>query len=181
MPAKKITLNPDDVLEWLLDRGYVEPTSSANAPYRIAVSENDFLPYSITFLSKKLSERFSKTKLIAAHRKVWRRELLKCFDEFQIQYDDRGTRGSMYWEFRETTKKFLEQKLGIDLDALHEYDRTHRHKGGMRYTSYFNQAKGRYGEERALQLFRRYFDRRMEDLSKDCRKGKPRRRQFEKD
>jgi hypothetical protein len=181
VPAKKLSLDPDVVLEWLLDRGFVEPTSSANAPYRIATSENDFLPYSITFLSKKLSERFSKTKLIATHRKVWRRELLKCFDEFQIKYDDKGTRGSMFWEFRDTTKKYLEQKLGIDLDALHEHDRKYRskHKGGMRYTSYFSKCKGRYGEERALLLFKKYFDRRMEDLSKDCRAGRPRRRKFD--
>jgi hypothetical protein len=89
----------------------------------------------------------------------------------------------MFWEFRDTTKKYLEQKLGIDLDALHEHDRKYRskHKGGMRYTSYFNQQKGRYGEERALLLFKKYFDRRMEDLSKDCRAGKPRRRKFEED
>ena len=183
VPAKKLSLDPDDVLEWLLDRGYVEPTSSANAPYRIAVNENDFLPYSITFLSKKLSERFSRTKLIATHRKVWRRELLKCFDEFQIQYDDKGTRGSMYWYFRDTTKSFLERKLGIDLDAIHEHDRQYRneHKGGTRYTSYWHQQLKRYGEERALQLFLRYYERRMEDLNKDCRKGKPRRAKFEED
>jgi len=171
VPAKKLSLDPDDVLEWLLDRGYVEPTSSANAPYRIATSENDFLPYSITFLSKKLSERFSKTKLIATHRKVWRRELLKCFDEHGIRYDDRGTRGSMYWEFQDTTKKYLEQKLGIDLDAIHEHDRQYRneHKCGTRYTSYWHQQLKRYGEERALQLFRRYYERRMEDIATDMR------------
>lgn len=182
MPAKKLSLDPDVVLEWLLDRGYVEPTSSANAPYRIAVSENDFLPYSITFLTKKLSEHFCRTKLRSSNRKVWARELRKCFDEYCIKYDDRGTRGSMYWDFKETTKIYLEKKLGIDLDDLHEHDRQyrHNHKGGMRYTSYFNKQKGRYGEERALQLFRRYFERRMEDLNKDCRKGKPRRAIFDR-
>jgi hypothetical protein len=171
MPAKKLSLDPDDVLEWLLDRGYVEPTESASHPYRIAVSEDDFLPYSVTFLSKKLSERFSKTKLIATHRKVWRRELLKCFDEYQIKYDDRGTRGSMYWEFRDTTKKYLEQKLHIDLDLIHEFDRRyrHEHKGGMRYTSYFNREKARYGEERALEKFRKYYERRMQDIATDMR------------
>jgi hypothetical protein len=183
MPAKKLSLDPDVVLEWLLDRSFVEPTESAIHPYRIAVSEDDFLPYSVTFLSKKLSERFSRTKMRSTHRKVWRRELLKCFDEYQIKYDDRGTRGSMYWEFQETTKKLLEQKLGIDLDAIHEHDRQyrHNHKGGTRYTSYWHQQLKRYGEERALQLFLRYYERRMEDLNKDCRAGRPRRRKFEED
>jgi len=185
VPAKKLSLDPDVVLEWLIENNYVEETSSANAPYRIAVRENDFLPYSITFLSKKLSERFSKRnmKIRSTNRKVWRRELYKCFDEYQIKYDDKGTRGSMYWEFRETTKIYLERKLGIDLDALHEYDRHHRHehKGGMRYTSYFHQQKGRYGEERALEKFRRYFDRRMKELSVDLRTKRLSRRKFEED
>ena len=169
MPANRLSLDPDVVLEWLLDRGFVEHTESAIHPYRIAVNEDDFLPYSVTFLSKRLSERFSKTKLIATHRKVWRRELLKCFDEFQIQYDDRGTRGSMYWEFKDTTKKYLEQKLHIDLDLIAEYDKAHRKKGGTRYTSYWHQQLKRYGEERALQLFRRYYERRMQELSVDLR------------
>ena len=171
MPAKRLNLDPDDVLEWLLDRGYVEPTESASNPYRIAISEDDFLPYSVTFLSKKLSERFcrSKIKIRSTNRKVYRRELYKCFDEYQIKYDDKGTRGSMYWEFRDTTKKYLEQKLNIDLDPIAEYDRAHRKKGGTRYTSYWHQQLKRYGEERALQLFRRYYERRMQELSVDLR------------
>lgn len=171
MGAPRINLDPDDVLEWLLDRGYVEPTSSANSPYRIAICEDDFLPYSITFLSNKLSQKFSKTKLIAINKKVWKRELLKCFDEHCIRYDDKGTRGSMYWEFKDTTKKYLEQKLNIDLDLIAEHDRAYRrvHKGGTRYTSYWHQQLKRYGEERALQLFRRYYERRMQDIATDLR------------
>lgn len=171
MPAKKLSLDPADVLEFLLDNDYVEPTSSANAPYRIAVSENDFLPHSITFLTKKLSEHFckSKMKIRSTNRKVYRRELYKCFDEYQIKYDDKGTRGSMYWEFRETTKKFLEQKLNIDLDPIAEYDRAHRNNGGTRYTSYWHQQLKRYGEERALEKFRRYYERRMQDIATDLR------------
>ena len=175
MAAKKIEIDPDDILCWLLESGYVEQTNSASNPYRIAINEDDNLPYSITFLSKKLSERYCSTKLRSTNRKVWKRELFKCLDEYQIKYVDKETRGSMYWEFRENTKRYLERKLGIDLDAIHECDRNHRkdHKGGMRYTSYWNQSKGRHGEEKALKFFKRYFDRRMEDLNKDCRNGKP--------
>lgn len=171
MGAPRINLDPDDILEWLLDRGYVEPTESAIHPYRIAINEDDFLPYSVTFLSKKLSERFSrsKTKIRSTNRKVYRRELYKCFEEYGIHYDDRGIRGSMYWEFRDTTKKFLEQKLNIDLDLIAEYDRAHRKKGGTRYTSYYHQQLKRYGEDKALQLFRRYYERRMQELSVDLR------------
>lgn len=182
MSGKKLSLDSSDVLCWLLDRGYVEPTSSANAPYRIAVNEEDSLPFTITFLSKKLSERFSKVKLRSINRKSWKRELMKCIDEYQIQYDDQYTRAGMHWDFKPTIKKYLEQKLGIDLDALHEHDRAARNakgNGGMRYTSYFNQQKGRYGEERALILFKRYFNRRMQDLYRDCRNGRPKRAMFE--
>ena len=181
MPQKKLTLDPAVVLEWLIENDYVESTSSANAPYRLATSETDFMPYTITFLTKKLSERFSKTKLRSTHRKVWKRELYRCLDEYQIQYVDGYTRSNYHWEFKTTTKKYLEQKLGINLDAIHEHDRRQRHerKGGVRYTSYYNQAKGRYGEEKALKLFLKYFNRRMEDLDKDCRNGRPRRRKIE--
>lgn len=169
--AKRLSLDPDVVLEWLLDNNYVEETSSASHPYRIAVNEDDFLPYSITFLSNKLSQRFSNTKLIAINKKVWKRELYRCFDEYQIKYDDKGTRGSMYWEFMETTKKYLEQKLNIDLDLIAEHDRAYRrvHKGGTRYTSYWHQQLKRYGEDKALVMFKRYYDRRMEDITADMR------------
>ena len=171
MPAKRLSLDPDVVLEWLIENNYVEETSSAIHPYRIAICEDDYLPHSITYLTKKLSERFSrsKTKIRSTNRKVYRRELYKCFDEYQIKYDDKGTRGSMYWEFKMTTKKFLEQKLNIDLDLIAEYDRAHRKKGGTRYTSYWHQQLKRYGEERALQLFRRYYERRMQDIATDLR------------
>ena len=171
MAAHRINLDPDVVLEWLLDNNYVEETSSASNQYRISVNEDDYLPYSITFLSNRLSKRFSKNKLIATNKKVWKRELFKCFEEYGIHYDDRGTRGNMHWEFKMTTKIYLEQKLHIDLDLIHEFDRRYRreHKGGIRYTSYYHQQLKRYGEERALQLLRRYFDRRMQDIATDLR------------
>lgn len=176
MAAPRIDLDPADVIEWLLDRGYVETTESASHPYRIAVNEDDSMPFTITFLTKKLSERFGNNKLRSLNRKSWRRELMKCIDEYQIQYEDQHTRANYHWEFKPTLKKYLEQKLGIDLDLLHQHDRAARNSkgnGGMRYTSYFNQAKLRYGEEKALKLFLRYFKRRMEDLDKDCRNGRP--------
>lgn len=180
--AKRLSLDPDVVLEWLLDNNYVEETSSASHPYRIATSEDDFLPYSVTFLSNKLSQRFSNTKLIASNKKVWKRELYRCFDEFQIQYDDRGTRGSMYWDFRETTKSYLEMKLHIDLDLIAEHDRAYRrvHKGGTRYTSYWHQQLKRYGEDKALAMFKRYYDRRMEDITADMRTKRLPRSEYDK-
>lgn len=169
MAAPRISLDPDVVLEWLLDRGYVETTESASRPYRIAVNDEDSMPYSITFLSNKLSQKFSKTKLIAINKKVWKRELLKCFDEHGIRYDDKGTRGNMHWAFEMTIKKYLEMKLHIDLDQIDEFDKIHRNKRGMRYTSYWHQQLKRYGEEKALKLFRRYFERRMEEITVDLR------------
>ena len=179
MPRKRLTLDPDVILEWLLDRGYVEHTGYAEHPYRIAINEDGYLPYSITFLSNRLSERFSNTKLRSTNRRIWRRELYKCFDEYQIKYLSKGTRGSLYWEFHETTKKYLEKKLGIDLDELHQHDSENRNNSGMRYTSYWHQQLKRYGEERALKLFERYFHKRMENLDRDCRHGKQQRSVFE--
>lgn len=178
MGAPRINLDPADVIDWLLDRGYVEPTESAIHQYRIAVNEEDSMPYTITFLTKKLSEKFGNNKLRSVNRKSWKRELMKCIDEYQIQHEDQHTRANYHWEFKLTTKKYLEQKLGIDMDILHQHDREARNtkgSGGMRYTSYFNQAKGRYGEAKALQLFRKYYERRMEDLDRDCRNGRPQR------
>lgn len=175
MPRKRITLDPDVILEWLLDRGYVEHTSSAERPYRIAINEDDNLPYSTTFLTKKLSERFGDKKLISTNRKVWRREMYKCFEEYGIRYDSKGDRSVLYWELQDTTKKYLEQKLNLDLDAIHQHDVASRKNGGTRYTSYWHQQLKRYGEERALKLFERYYHRRMENLSHDCRHGKPQR------
>lgn len=175
MPAKKITLSTDYVLEWLLDRGYVEHTGYAEHPYRIAINEEDYLPYSITFLSNKLSERFSNTKLKSTNRKIWKRELYKCFDEYQIKYLSKGTRGSMYWGFQETTKKYLEKKLGIDLEIIDDYDCNHKsnsHRGGKRWQSYWRGLSRKYSEEDALRFFKVYFDRRMIDPSKNLKMGR---------
>lgn len=175
MPTKKLTLDPDVILDWLLDRGFVEPTESASHPYRIAINEEDNLPYPMTYLTKKLSERFGNTNMRATHRKCWNRELVKCFDEYQIKYEDRGTRGNMHWEFKMTVRKWLEQKLGIDLEIVDQYDLNHKgssHKGGKRWQSYWRGLKRKYSEEDALRFFKIYFDRRMIDPSKNLKMGR---------
>lgn len=175
MATKKLTLDPDVVLEWLLDRSFVEPTESPSQPYRIAINDEDNLPYPMTYLTKKLSERFGNTKMRASHRKCWNRELVKCFDEYQIKYEGRGTRGNMHWEFKMTVRKWLEQKLGIDLEIVDEYDRNHKsnsHRGGKRWQSYWRGLSRKYSEEDALRFFKIYFDRRMIDPSKKLCKGR---------
>lgn len=179
MPRKKLTLDPDVILEWLLDRGFIEETSSPSNPYRIAINEEDNLPYSITFLSERLSERFGNRKLTSTNRKVWRREMYKCFEEYGIRYDSKGARSVLYWELQDTTKKYLEQKLNIDLDAIHQHDCAIRKNHGTRYTSYWHQQLKRYGEERALKMFERYYHRRIENPTLDCRHGKPQRAHIE--
>ena len=175
MATKKLSLDPDVVLEWLLDRGFVEETSSPSMPYRIAINEEDNLPYPMTYLTKKLSERFGNTKMSSTHRKCWNRELVKCFDENLIKYDDRGTRGNMHWEFEMTVRKWLEQKLGIDLEIVDEYDRNHKSnsdRGGKRWQSYWRGISRKYSEEDALRFFKDYFDRRMNDPSKNLKVGR---------
>ena len=175
MPTKKLTLDPDVVLDWLLDRGFVEHTESASHPYRIAINEEDNLPYPMTYLTKKLSERFGNMNMRSSHRKCWNRELLKCFDEYQIKYEDRGTRGNMHWEFKMTVRKWLEQKLGIDLEIVDQYDLNHKsnsNRGGKRWQSYWRGLKRKYSEEDALKFFKIYFDRRMIDPSKNLKMGR---------
>ena len=175
MPTKKLTLDPDVVLEWLLDRGFVEETSSPSQPYRIAINEEDNLPYPMSYLTKKLSERFGNKKMRSTHRKCWNRELIKCFDENLIKFEDRGTRGNMHWQFQMTARKWLEQKLGIDLEIVDEYDLAHKSdplKGGKKWQSYWRGLKRKYSEEDALRFFKDYFDRRMIDPSKDLKSGR---------
>lgn len=175
MPTRKLTLDPDVILEWLLYRGFVEETSSANHPYRIAINEEDNLPYSLTYLSKKLSERFGNMKMISTRRKCWHRELLKCFDEYQIKYEDRATRGNMHWEFEMTVRRILEQKLGIDMEIIDDYDRKHKtspNRGGKRWQAYWRGLARKYSEEDALKFFKDYFDRRMIDPSKNLKMGR---------
>lgn len=175
MATKKLTLDPDVVLEWLLDRGFVEETSSPSQPYRIAINDEDNLPYSLTYLTKKLSERFGNMKMISTRRKCWNRELVKCFDEYQIKYEDRATRGNMHWEFKMTVRKMLEQKLGIDMEIIDDYDRKHKsssNRGGKRWQAYWRGLARKYSEEDALRFFKIYFDRRMIDPSKNLKMGR---------
>ena len=105
--------------------------------------------------------------------------MYKCFEEYGIRYDSKGARSVLYWEFQDTTKKYLEQKLNIDLDAIHQHDCAIRKNHGTRYTSYWHQQLKRYGEERALKMFERYYHRRIENPTLDCRHGKPQRAHIE--
>lgn len=176
MPQKKLIIPPESAIEYLLENCYIEETYSYPM-YRIAMNPDTFRIYSITELANALSIGFScgRSRSRASHKKTYLRELYKCLNEYQIQYDDRVTKANEHWKFKMTDRKWLEQKLGIDMEVIDEYD-LHNKKGsatgGKRWHSYWRGLKKRYELEDALRFFKDYFDRRMIDPSKNLCKGK---------
>ena len=176
MQQKKLIITPESAVEYLLDNGYLEETDSYPM-YRIAMNPDTFRIYSITELANALSIGFcvGRSRSRASHKKTYTRELYKCLNEYQIQYDDRVTKANEHWKFKMTDRKWLEQKLGIDMEVIDEYD-LHNKKvsatGGKRWHSYWRGLKKRYELEDALRFFKEYFDRRMIDPSKKLCKGK---------
>jgi hypothetical protein len=74
-----------------------------------------------------------------------------------------------------TERKKLEDKLGIDLEIVDEYDLNHKgnsRRGSKRWQAYWRGLKRKYSEEDALRFFKIYFDRRMKDPSKNLKMGR---------
>lgn len=141
------------------------------------MNPDTFRIYSITELANALARKFhiNKYKSNASHKKPYLRELYKCLNEYQIAFEDRVTKANEHWQFKMTERKWLEDKLGIDMEVIDEYDLHHKKGaaiGGKRWQSYWRGLKKRYGLEDALRFFKEYFDRRMIDPSKKLCKGR---------
>ena len=176
MAQKALIIPPESALEYLLDYGYLEETDSY-PNYRIAVNPDTFRIYSITELSNALAKKFHihSFKSTATHKKPYLRELYKCLNEYQISFEDRVTKANEHWQFKMTERKWLENKLGIDMTVVDEYDLKHKgsaHQGGKRWQSYWRGLRKKYTEEDALRFFKDYFERRMKDPSKKLRIGR---------
>lgn len=141
------------------------------------MNPDTFRIYSITELTRALTKKFHFKSFIpkSSHNKAYERELYKCLNEYQIQFDDRLTKCNEHWQFKMTARKWLEHKLGIDLEIVDEYDLTHKvdsRRGSKRWQAYWRGLKRKYSEEDALRFFKEYFDRRMQDPSKDLKVGR---------
>jgi len=176
MPQKRLDIPPESALEYLLENGYLEETDSYPM-YRIAMDQDTCRIYSITQLTYAISKKFHFKSFIpkSSHHKAYERELYKCLNQYQIQYDCRLTKCNEHWEFKMTERKKLEAKLGIDLEIVDDYDRKHKrngNRGGKRWQSYWRGLKRKYSEEDALRFFKVYFERRMKDPSKNLKTGR---------
>jgi hypothetical protein len=176
MGQKRLDIPPESALEYLLENGYLEETDSYPM-YRIAMNPDTFRIYSITELTCALTKKFHFKSFIpkSSHNKAYERELYKCLNQYQIQYDDRLTKCNEHWQFKLTERKKLEDKLGIDLEIVDEYDLNHKgnsRRGSKRWQAYWRGLKRKYSEEDALRFFKIYFDRRMKDPSKNLKMGR---------
>ena len=176
MSQKALNIPVESALEYLLYNGYLEETDSYPM-YRIAMNPDTFRIYSITELADALSIGFcvGRSRSRAYHKKPYLRELYKCLNEYQIAFDDRVTKANEQWQFKMTDRKWLEEKLGIDMEAIDEYDLFHkkgRSIGAKRWQAYWRVLKNRYSVEDALRFFKEYFDRRMIDPSRNLSVGK---------
>ena len=176
MGVSKKEVEPEVSLEWLLSNGYIEPcdpgTASTSHQYRVSINPETCRTYTITHILTRYAKHFSGSKK-STRNQAMRREMYKCFTEYQIGYMKQYDKSCEYWLFEETHQKFLEQKLNIDMTAMNEYDRIHK-VSGRKWTAYWKRVQKLYGEELALKFFKSYFERRMKDLSADLRHGKPR-------
>lgn len=164
--SKKIQIDPDWLIEWLRDRGYVESTSSTFSPYRIATNPDTDRPYTITEIAKALGRSLNKGH--SGHPKPMCRELKKCFDEFNITYLSLTDHALLCSEMKQTKIKDIEEKTGLNLDPLSKRERT---KISIVYSKYIRDL----GREEALKRIYLYAQRRLENPRADLRRGKARR------
>ncbi len=173
MGTSKKKVAPEVSLEWLLTNGYIEACDPGSShQYRVSINPETFRTYTITHILTMYAKHFNGTKKTTRNTAM-RREMYKCFDEYQIGYMKQYEKSCEYWLFEETYQKFLEQKLNIDMREMNEYDSNHK-GSGRKWTAYWKRVLKKYGEELALKFFKAYFERRMKDLSADLRHGKPR-------
>lgn len=173
MGTSKKEVAPEVSLEWLLTNGYIEPCDpSSSHQYRVSINPETYRTYTITHILTMYAKHFSGTKNTTRNMAM-RREMYKCFEEYQIGYMKQYEKSCEYWLFEETYQKYLEQKLNIDMREMNEYDSNHK-GSGRKWTAYWKRVQKKYGEELALKFFKAYFERRMKDLSADLRHGKPR-------
>ncbi len=165
--SKMIEIDPDWLLEWLIERGYVEKTSSAFTPYRIATDTDTDRPYTITDITKSLKRSLNRPGR-SGHNKPLCRELKKCFDEFNISYLSIHDHAQLCAEMKFSKIKEIEEKFGIDLDPLNADE---RRKIGVVYNRYLK----KFGREDGLKAVYLYAQRRLQNLGKDLRNGRVRR------
>lgn len=162
--SKKISIDPDWLLEWLNDRGYVEKTESAFSSYRIATNPDTDRPYTITEIVQHLRRsRGNSSK--SGHSRPFNRELKKCFNEYNISYMSLTDHALMCTEMRYDRLKEIEEKTGVNLDPLTPDER-------RKVSVNFSMAIRRVGREEALRRIALYVQRRLQNRGKDLRKGK---------
>ena len=111
MAQKALIIPPESALEYFLENGYLEETDSYPM-YRIAMNPDTFRIYSITELANALARKFHirEFSTSAIHKKPYLRELYKCLNEYQIQFDDRATKANEHWQFKMTERKSSQQR-----------------------------------------------------------------------
>lgn len=164
MRNDKINIDPDWLLEWLLDCGYVEKTESAFNPYKISTDPDTDRPYTVTSIVKKL-RMFKRNVARSNHSRPFCRELKKCFDEHHITYLSLLDHAQLCTELKPNRLKELEEKLGVNLDPLSKVERK---KVSILYS---RQTKA-VGKEQAMKRMYLYIQRRLKNPGVDLRKGK---------
>jgi hypothetical protein len=165
--SNKIQIDPDWLIEWLRDCGYVESTSSAFSPYRIATNPDTDRPYTITEIVQHLRRaRGNCTR--SSHSRPFNRELKKCFEEYNISYMTLTDHALMCSEMKWDRLKEIEEKTGLNLDPLSPDER-------RKVSVNFSMTMRRVGKEEALRRIALYVQRRLQNRGKDLRKGKVRR------
>lgn len=162
--SKKIQIDPDWLIEWLRDCGYVESTSSAFSPYRIATNPYTDRPYTITEIVQRL-RRSRGNRSRSSHSRPFNRELKKCFDEYNITYMSLQDHALLCTEMKWDRLKEIEEKTGLNLDPLSPDER-------RKVSVNFSMTMRRVGKEEALRRIALYVQRRLQNRGKDLRKGK---------
>ena len=164
MRNNKIDIDPDWLLEWLIDRGYVEETGSAFSPYRIAINPETDRPYTVTSIVKSL-RTYKKNLARSDHSRPFCRELKKCFDEYHITYMSLTDHALLCMELKPNRLKDLEEKLGVNLDPLSKVER-------KRLSVLYSRNLKSVGKDEAVKRMYLYIQRRLKNPGSDLRRGK---------
>lgn len=116
--SEKIEIDPDWLLEWLIDHSFVEKTEEAFSPYRIAVNPETDRPYTLKNMAIALNPRNK-----SSNKKTICREIKKCLSEHHIHYMSLADHAALRVELSDSVYTRLEEKFNLDLSGLSSHQR----------------------------------------------------------
>lgn len=164
MRGHRTDVTNDEVLQILLDRGFIEESNGIHR-YRVSCDPDLLRPYPLYQIARSIARTLGYSARSSS--KASSNKIKEVAREFDIEIITRFDQNQLRWDLQETAQKFIEEKLNIDLSLI-DFRRWRSNWGGI----YRKIKAGKYTMEDGLAMFNDYYNRMLTG-TKDARVGKP--------